>query len=94
MPIAVDNKRGISYLKFGHGDIIIGSYSGKQEGTGVVFASTEHKREIGHGAFENGKKIHELDIKVLMQFDEIESIDVLIGVLQNHKSRLLNKKLY
>jgi hypothetical protein len=54
MPVAVDNKRGISYLKFGNADVQVGSYkNGSDEG---ILISVEDFPRV-FMKFENEKSI-------------------------------------
>jgi len=83
MPIK-DND-GVRVLEFGYGDIIIAPSMVDEKLNSVIFVQDSICREIGekntHGV--NGKSHRELDTRVVMHFENIESLDVLIEQLQD-----------
>jgi len=82
MPIKDDD--GVRVLEFGYGDIVVGTAMLENKLNSLVFIQNNICHKIGemntHGI--NGKNHSELDTKVMMHFDSIESLDVVIGRLQ------------
>jgi len=88
MPIIT--KDNVKYLQFGYGDIFVGDAKDKETGKvfGAVFIQSE-PRDIGV-YIENteGRLLDELDTHVIMQFDDIKSLDVVIEVLQEIRNEM------
>ena len=82
MPIKDDD--GVRVLEFGYGDIIVAPAMLDNKLNSVIFVQDSVCREIGeintHGV--NGKSHRELDTGVAMHFENIESINVVIGALE------------
>lgn len=87
MPVVTDDKRGISYLKFGEGDILMGSYQSDDE-VGFMFVQTDDPQPIGTMSGAVGDKISDYDVKVMMNFSKLESLDTVIECLQKHRAFL------
>jgi len=88
MPIIT--KDNVKYLQFGYGDIFVGDAKDKETGKiyGAVFVQSE-PREIG-SYWENteGKTLDNFDTHVIMQFDNIKSLDVVIETLQDIRKEM------
>jgi hypothetical protein len=83
MPIVT--KDNTKYLQFGYGDIFVGEAKDSETGMtyGVAFVLSE-PRDIGAEWNEvKGLTLDQLDTHVIMQFDKIESLDVVIETLQD-----------
>lgn len=86
MPVM--NENGMKLLQFGYGDLYVSSVlddEGKTYGV-VICAPEDEVREIGEYWPESaGQPIDNYNPQVIMQFDAIESIDVVIDILQKTK---------
>jgi len=82
MPIKDDE--GVRMLEFGYGDIIVAPSMVDGKLNSVVFVQDSVCREIGeiniHGVI--GKSHRELDTRVAMHFENIESLNVVIRALE------------
>lgn len=86
----VDECEGITVMEFGSGDIGVTHVIG-QDYTGVLFKNQE-SREIGSPeTLKEGITVKEYETEVAMTFTNVESINVVIGQLQQAKM-LLNEK--
>lgn len=96
MPIgaATLDEKACDYLEFGTGDIRMGtihlSTIGGEEQTLFAFAQGE-PTEIGFIP-DKGNQATIDDIEVIFRFTKLESIDVLIGALKEHKKILEKEK--
>jgi len=82
MPIKDDD--GVRVLEFDYGDIIVAPSMVGEKLNSVIFVQDSICREIGekntHGV--NGKSHRELDARVAMHFENIESLNVVISALE------------
>ena len=80
-------------LEFGKGDICItgGYYLGKnKERIGIVTFIDQQSREIGSvGMIKGGQEYKVGDFPIVMTFTKSESIDALIGQLEQAKREML-----
>ena len=95
MPIGavMIGEKAVDYLEFGTGDIRMGTIHFKNvEGeTETLFAFAQGKpTEIGVKGGKDSPTVD--DIEVIFRFTKIESLDVLIGALQEHKETLKKEK--
>jgi len=82
---------GNATLCFGYGDICVNSAT--QGDKAFVLFSNQSKREIGsEGEILIGQEVNVNEIPVAMQFDKVESIDVVIKALEIAKIHLLEIK--
>ena len=96
MPIgaAMLDEKACDYLEFGAGDIGIGTVrlankEGKKE---TLFAfATREPTEIGLVSDKKDRPGIE-SIELIFRFTKIESLDVLIGALQEHRETLQKEK--
>jgi hypothetical protein len=89
--VPIITKDNVKYLQFGYGDIFVGDARDKktEKVFGVVFALTEPK-EIGTEWKEvKDKPLDDFDVHVVMQFDDIRSLDVVIEVLENIRKEMI-----
>ena len=82
MPIKDDD--GMKVLEFGYGDIIVAPSMVDGKLNSIVFVQDSICREIGerntHGVI--GKSHRELDTRVAMHFENLESLNVVIRALK------------
>ncbi|MEN6320696.1 MAG: hypothetical protein ABFD82_18310 [Syntrophaceae bacterium] len=95
MPIgaAMFEEKAVDYLEFGTGDIRMGTIHLEtiecERQTLFAFAPGK-PTEIGIKNAEDSPTVD--DIEVIFRFTKIESLDVLIGALQEHKEILKKEK--
>ncbi len=88
--IKIDNEKAI--MKFGKGDIGINTYVRLDiEEKGIIFYNQE-ERAIGEMAdLKAGECVDNInDYPVKMAFDKVESVDVLIDMLEKLKTLIIN----
>ena len=96
MPIgaAMLDKKAVDYLEFGTGDIGLGTVklatANGEEKTLFAFA-TRKPAEIGFVPDKKDRPGIE-DIELIFRFTKLESLDVLIGALKEHKKILKKEK--
>jgi hypothetical protein len=81
------------WLQFGHGDLFVCDIhdSDTKETYGVAIIQSD-PREIGSYWEEvSNNSLDKYDTKLIMEFHKIESIDVVIDVLQKAKEKMLNQ---
>lgn len=78
-------------IQFGNGDINIIPGILKEEEIGIIALRNQKPREIGLNNGDTPPKNIEL-IPIILQFDKVESIDILIHALKETKEMMLNRQ--
>lgn len=86
MPIVVDNKRGITYLKFGEQDILVGTSNVEGSGYELLFTTTGMAHPDGIITFP----VPDFKIRVMMKFGTLQSIDTVIHQLNEHRQFMID----